>query len=93
MSILVKLTFALKKIKVELTYYLSLIYCICLDPDEKPALASNVSFFFLDACGLHCSGDIMHYSQNPQPLYSEKNIKNGSTALFTYLKIILLQCF
>ena len=35
--------------------------------------------------------DKVHYSQDPQPLYSEKNIKNGSHD--THLKIILVQCF
>ena len=37
----------------------------------------------------------MHYSWDPQPLYSEKKkiIKNGSQVLFTHLKIILLQYF
>ena len=34
----------------------------------------------------------MHYSQDLQPLYSEKK-KMGPTTLFTHLKIILLQCF
>ena len=36
---------------------------------------------------------VHHCSQDPQPLYSEKILKMGSTVLFTHLKIILLQCF
>ena len=35
----------------------------------------------------------VHCSWDPQPLYSEKKLKMGLTALFTHLKIILLQCF
>ena len=43
---------------------------------------------------IHCTGDKVHCSQDLQPLYSEKKIlKMGPTALFTHLKIILLQCF
>ena len=35
----------------------------------------------------------MHYSQDSQPLYLKKILKIGPMALFTHLKIILLQCF
>ena len=36
----------------------------------------------------------MHCSREPQPLYSEKNIKNEShDTIHTFKKIILLQCF
>ena len=59
-------------------------------------LVFSLSFFF-DACISrnieHCSVSPVHYSQDPQVLYSEKNFKMGLTALFTHLKIILLQCF
>ena len=47
---------------------------------------------------VHCSRTVpvlfTYCSWDPQSLYSEKNIlKIGPTILFTYLKIILLQCF
>ena len=37
---------------------------------------------------------LMHYIQDPQVLFSAKTtLKLGPTALFTHLKIILIQCF
>ena len=43
---------------------------------------------------IYCAGDKVHYSQDWQPLYSEKNIlKKGPIALFTHPKIILLWYF
>ena len=43
--------------------------------------------------GLHYARDIVHYSRDPKPLYSEKIFKMGPIVLFTCLKIILLQYF
>ena len=64
-------------------------------------------FFFLDARGLHgvlrtmhCLGDTLHClvgsvhcSRDPQPLYLEKNIKNGFHGTIHTFKNYFLQCF
>ena len=67
---------------------------------KKQRLASAFSslfFFFLDAhfcdCGVFPVG-LVHCSQDPQTSFLLKiSLKMDLTALFTYLKIILLQCF
>ena len=42
---------------------------------------------------MYCSVGLVHCLRDLQVLYLEKKIKMNLTALFTHLKIILLQCF
>ena len=52
--------------------------------------------FQLSGDNMHCSMGPVHFSRDPQVPYSEKIKKKkkiGPIALFTHLKIILLQCF
>ena len=68
--------------------------------DEKAASCICIFFFFfffLDAhfcgCGVFPVG-LVHYSQDPQTSFLLKlSLKIDLTTLFTYLKIIVLQCF
>ena len=75
---------------------------MCLDLAFCVSKYSVLRFFFLAGVSTFTQQSALlrtvhalftHYLRDPQPLYSEKNIKNGSTVLFTHLKIILLQCF
>ena len=64
---------------------------------QRLASAFSSSFFFLDAhfcgCDVFPVG-LVHCSQDPQTSFLLKiSLKMDLTALFTYLKIILLQCF
>ena len=60
----------------------------------------NVFIFFYFQCmnskitWIYCVGDNYHYSSTVVALFTHlKILKMGPTVLFTYLKIILLQCF
>ena len=44
--------------------------------------------------GLHCARDIIHYSRDPQPIYSgKKTLQMGPTVLFKHFKKIISKFF
>ena len=74
----------------------------CLGIDEKSTYCVCVSFLLSSSFFFNCAflwllafpvGPV-HYSRDQQTsFFNETFIKNGPTALFTHLKIILLQYF